>query len=330
VRRFARALALGLAALLVLLAFGPFLVPVRPFQGKTSYELADQDGKFISVRGIWLHYKVYGQGKSLFLLLHGFGSSTFTWDRVAPVLARLGTVVAYDRPGFGLSQRPLQSDWHGYDPYDPTEQAQLALELMHALGFEKAVLIGNSAGGDVALDMALKYPQAVQAMVLVSPAVSGESGSNPFVDWLIRTQQVQHLGPLLVRALVPRMQSLITTAWHNPATMPPDVIPAYRKPLTAGNWDAGLWYVTSAPGRLNLWLQVGSIQQPALIVHGDDDRIIPQSESRRLVSLNNRFAFVPLAALGHVPQEEGPQAFLDVVLPWLRTTLSLLPTVSVP
>ncbi|MCX6084213.1 MAG: alpha/beta hydrolase [Caldiserica bacterium] len=322
-RRFARASALILAILLTLLAFGPFLVPVHPYQGKTPYELADQDGKFISVRGIWLHYRVYGQGKPLFLLMHGFGSSTFTWDRVAPALAQLGTVVAYDRPGFGLSQRPLQSDWHSYDPYDPTEQAQLALELMHALGFEQAVLIGNSAGGGVALDIALKYPQAVQAMVLVSPAVSGGNTSNAFMQWLIRTPQVQHLGPMLVRALVPRMQSLVTTAWHDPAIMPLDVIPAYRKPLTASNWDAGLWYVTSAPGRLNLWFQVGSIQQPALIVHGNDDRIIPQSESRRLVSLNDHFAFVPLAGLGHVPQEEGPQAFLDVVLPWLRNTLSL-------
>ena len=266
----------------------------------------------------------------LLLLLHGFGSSTFTWDRIAPALAQLGTVVAYDRPGFGLSQRPLQSNWPGYDPYDPTEQAQLALELMQTLGFEQAVLFGNSAGGGVALDMALKYPEAVQAMVLVSPAVSGRSGSNPFVDWLIRTPQVRHLGPLLVRALVPSMQSLITTAWHDPSAMPSDVIPAYRKPLTASNWDAGLWYVTSAPGQLNLWSQVGSIQQPALIVHGDDDRIIPQSDSRRLVSLNSYFTFVPLAGLGHVPQEEGPQAFLDVVLPWLGSTISLPPAVSAP
>jgi pimeloyl-ACP methyl ester carboxylesterase len=323
VRRFARALALALAALLVLLTFGPFLVPVHPYQGRTPDELADQGSRFITVRGIRLHYKVYGQGEPLILLLHGFGSSTFTWDRVGPALAQLGTVVAYDCPGFGLSQRPLRPDWNGYDPYDATEQAQLALELMHALGFEKAILIGNSAGGGVALDMAVKDPQAVQAMVLVSPAVSSGSSSNPFVQWLIRTPQVQHLGPLLMRALVPRLQSIVPTAWHDPATMPSDVIPAYRKPLTASNWDAGLWYVASAPGRLDLWSQVGSIQEPTLIVHGDDDRIIPQSDSRRLVSLNNHFTFLPLAGLGHVPQEEGPQAFLDVVLPWLRNTLGL-------
>ena len=321
-KHFVRSVALALAILLTLLTFGPFLVPVRPYKGKTPYELADPDSKFIYVRGMWLHYKIYGQGKPLFLLLHGFGSSTFTWNRVAPILAQLGTVVAYDRPGFGLSQRPLEGDWHGYDPYDPTEQAQLALELMHALEFQKAILIGNSAGGEIALDMALRYPEVVQAMVLVSPAVSSGGGSDPFVSWLIRTPQVQHLGPLLVRALVPRMQSLITTAWHDPADMPSDVIPAYRKPLTASNWDVGLWYVASAPGRLNLWGQVGSIQVPTLIVHGNDDRIIPQSESRRLVSLNSHFTFVPLAALGHVPQEEDPQAFLDVVLPWLKKVVN--------
>lgn len=207
-RRLGRAFALTLAALLVLLTYGPFLVPVRPCQGRTPYELADPDSKFVYVRGIWLHYKIYGQGKPLFLLLHGFGSSTFTWDRIAPALAQFGTVVAYDRPGFGLSQRPLQKDRHGYDPYDATEQAQLALELIHTLGFEKAVLIGNSAGGGVALDMALKYPQAVQAMVLVSPAVSSSSGSSRFLKSLTHTPQVQHLGPLLVRALVPACNPL--------------------------------------------------------------------------------------------------------------------------
>jgi pimeloyl-ACP methyl ester carboxylesterase len=125
-RRSVRALALALAALLVLLTFGPFLVPVHPYQGKTPDELADQGSRFITVRGIRLYYKVYGQGE-------------------------------------------------------------------------------------------------------------------PFI----------------------------------------------------------------------------------LLLHGDDDRIIPQSNSRRLVSLNNHFTFVPLAGLGHVPQEEGPQAFLDVMLPWLRNTLGL-------
>lgn len=105
--------------------------------------------------------------------------------------------------------------------------------------------------------------------------------------------------------------------------MPSDVIPACQKPLTASNWDAGLWYVTSAPGQLDLWDRVGSIQEPALVVHGNDDRIIPQSDSKRLVSLNNRCTFVPLEELGHVPQEEGPLAFLEIVLPWLKNTIGL-------
>lgn len=323
-KRFARGLALALCILLTLVVCGPFLVPVHPYQGASPYDLADKDSKFIYVRGIWLHYKEYGQGKQLFLLLHGFGSSTFTWDRIAPDLARLGTVVSYDRPGFGLSQRPLKGSWPGYDPYDATEQAELAVDLIHALGFQNAILVGNSAGGGIALDMALRYPQDVQAMVLISPAVSSGSSSPSFARWLIHTPQVQHLGPLLVRALVPRMQSLITTAWHDPAAMPPDVIPAYEKPLKATNWDAGLWYITAAPGTLDLWPRVGSVQQPTLVIHGDDDRIIPQAESRRLVSLNPRFTLVPLPNLGHVPQEEAPQTVLDVVLPWLAKTVPSL------
>lgn len=272
-----------------------------------------------------MHYRKYGGGGPLVLLLHGFGSSTYSWEKVAPQIAAMGTVVSYDRPGFGLTERLLEPDWPGFDPYDPQEQAGFVIALMQALGYEQAILVGNSAGGAVALDTALRYPDAVQALVLVSPAMDSPGQRSPFVQWLLSTPQARRVGPRLMRLLVPRLQQAVPLAWHDRSLVTPDVIAAYRAPLLVTNWDAGLWYVTAASHTLELWSRVAGIAVPTLILHGDDDRLIPPEASRRLAELNTRMTLVPLADLGHVPQEEAPDRFLDIVLPWLTSAVPARP-----
>ena len=63
--------------------FGPFLVPV-PELGDlvTEKEFADPDSKFIEVNDVTVHYKEMGEGETTFILLHGFGSSVFSWREV--------------------------------------------------------------------------------------------------------------------------------------------------------------------------------------------------------------------------------------------------------
>jgi pimeloyl-ACP methyl ester carboxylesterase len=139
----------GAAALAVLV--GPFLVPVRPLKGTVPPEqLADADSRFIDVNGVKMHYKTLGSGEPALILLHGFAASTFNWRAVMAPLAELGTVVAYDRPSSGLTERPLPGDWTGESPYSPDAQVAQLVGLMDALGISQAVLIGNSAGGTVA------------------------------------------------------------------------------------------------------------------------------------------------------------------------------------
>ena len=134
----------GAAALAVLV--GPFLVPVRPLKGTVPPEqLADADSRFIDVNGVKLHYKTLGSGEPALILLHGFAASTFSWREVMAPLAELGTVVAYDRPSSGLTERPLPGDWTGDSPYSPDAQVAQLIGLMDALGLSQAVLVGNSA-----------------------------------------------------------------------------------------------------------------------------------------------------------------------------------------
>ncbi len=55
-----------------------------------------------------MHYKKYGDGEKVFILLHGFGASLFSWREIVEPLSQYGTVIAYDRPAFGLTERPMQ------------------------------------------------------------------------------------------------------------------------------------------------------------------------------------------------------------------------------
>jgi pimeloyl-ACP methyl ester carboxylesterase len=70
-------------------------------------QLVDPDSQFIEVKGLGVHYKELGAGNETFILLHGFSASVYTWREVMQSFAELGRVVAYDRPAFGLTSRPL-------------------------------------------------------------------------------------------------------------------------------------------------------------------------------------------------------------------------------
>ena len=165
-----RILAIILGVLVIVAVVGPLLVPVPPLENTYPPKaLADPDSRFIEVEGIEIHYKQQGAGGSALILLHGFGASTFSWREVMEPLAANATVVAFDRPAFGLTERPLT--WDTFNPYATSNQARLTVGLMDALGIERAVLVGNSAGGTVAALTALTYPERVEALILVDAAI---------------------------------------------------------------------------------------------------------------------------------------------------------------
>ena len=307
-----RGLLIALGVLLVILLVGPFLVPVPPLEGTVPPEqLADPDSRFIGVNGITVHYKMAGSGRPALVLLHGFAASTFSWREVIGPMSEWGTVVAFDRPGFGLTERPLK--WTGRSPYSPEAQADLTVGLMDALGIEQAVLVGNSAGGTVALLNALTYPERVEALVLVDPAVYVRGMTPAWLRPFLNTPQMRHLGPLLARRIQDWGVDFARSAWHDPEKLTPEIWEGYTKPLRAENWDRALWEVTRASRPLNLEKRLEEVRVPVLVVTGDDDRIVPTEQSVRLAEEIPGAQLVVIPECGHVPQEECPGPFLEAV-----------------
>ena len=115
------------------------------------------------VDGIWVNYKVTGEGNPL-LVLHGWGSSSASWARVAEMLTEKGyQVIVPDLPGFGKTPAP-SAVW-GVEEY-----ATFVHEFVEALGLQKYILAGHSFGGQVAVQFAVQHPEKLEKLVLIAAA----------------------------------------------------------------------------------------------------------------------------------------------------------------
>lgn len=306
--------------LLLALLLGPFVVPIPPLENTVSErELADPDSRFIPVGELTVHYKEMGSGEPVFILLHGFGASTFSWREVMAPFAELGRVIAYDRPAFGLTSRPMPGEWKGQNPYSPESQAAMVIGLMDALGVDTAWLVGNSAGGTVSVYTALTYPQRISGLILVDAAIYTGGGSPGWVRPLLATPQMRRIGPLLARQIATSGNDFIRSAFHDPSLVTPEVLEGYRKPLRAHNWDRALWELTAASRPLGLAERLNELNLPVLVITGDDDRIVPTEQSIRLANEIPGAALAVIPNAGHLPHEEKPAEFMQAVREFLKS-----------
>ena len=128
---------------------------------------AEQDnppaGQFIDVDGVRLHFVERGEGPPL-LMLHGNGilANDFDASGLAGEAAKRYRVIAFDRPGYGYSERPRTTIW------TPQAQARLLHKALQQLGVEQPIVLGHSWGSMVALAMALEFPEDLRGVVLMS------------------------------------------------------------------------------------------------------------------------------------------------------------------
>jgi pimeloyl-ACP methyl ester carboxylesterase len=311
-KRAGRITLLIIAVLLFSILVGPFLVPVPALEGTLPPQaLSDADSQFIEINGLDVHVKTSGEGEPVFVLLHGFGASLYSWQAVMSPLSQHGMVIAFDRPAFGLTERPLS--WQGQNPYSPEAQVALVIGLLDHFDIEQAILVGNSAGGTVAMQVALAHPERVSALILVDPAVYAGGGAPSWIRPLLATPQMRHLGPLVVRRIQERGPQLIEQAWHDPSKIPPETLQLYKKPLQAENWDKALWEMTLASRASGLAEKLAAFTLPVLLITGDDDRIVPTADSIRLAGELPQASLVVIPQAGHVPHEERPDLFMQAV-----------------
>src|SRR5690606_29791512 len=151
---------------------GPPLPVVEGFPGRR--ELARPEGEAYLQRmpharidGVWLHYRVEGEGEPL-LLLMGFGAPLQGWDPQIPAFAGRYRVIRLDNRGVGRSDRPLGA-------YTVTRLAEDARGLLDHLGIERAHVVGKSMGGMAAMELAARHPHRVRSLVLAATTPASDA-----------------------------------------------------------------------------------------------------------------------------------------------------------
>jgi pimeloyl-ACP methyl ester carboxylesterase len=332
-----------LAGLVALALVGPLLVPVRPLADTVdARDLAWPGSAWVAAAGLDVHVEAVVDGVATpdavdafarasdpgatVLLLHGFGANTRSWGATLPWIGdapdRPGDLaLAYDRPGFGLTERPLDGWARDANPYAPAAQVATAVALLDAAGVERAVLVGHSAGGAIALQVALEHPDRVAGLILVAPAVYRGGGAPPWSKPLLGTPQLERVGPLIMRQLGGSTgDDFLRSSWADPERMDDAVWEAYRRPLRAHDWDRALWELVKASEEPELAERLDRVAVPVLVVHGLQDTIVPIDASRDLVAdltaVPGGAALAELDGCGHLPHEECADAFRSAVTAW--------------
>jgi len=255
--------------------------------------------------GIRVHLVEAGEGPAL-LLLHGLTATHFTWEHTIPAFADRWRVIAPDLPGHGRSDKPDA-------PYTIDFYAGVIRSLARALDVDEALVVGNSLGGQIAIELGLAYPRFTRALVLAAPAGGYATGMRA-VGWAIEGLA----GPRTLRLALPRA---VDFCFHDPG-LPACV--ARRSLLLERLANEDYPRFARAVGRsLRGALAAGRqplerLLQPTLLVWGRHDRLVALSASRRLLRAVPHARLAVLEGCGHLPMVEQASRFNQVVADFLR------------
>jgi pimeloyl-ACP methyl ester carboxylesterase len=307
-------------------AIVPFLIPFHTSGNLTNAQAAGENARFEELGGVSIHVEQVTYSGTcdckapLIVLLHGFGASTFSWRDVKVPFSKLGDVVAYDRPGFGFTERP--TTWAGTNPYSFAGNFNILDDLIAKFGAgRKVILVGHSAGGQLAAEYARLNPLKVSSLILVDPAILTTGGGPEGIQWVYDIPQIAKLGPILVSSIATSGDQLIYQSFVDKKKVTKAVLAGYHRPLKVAGWEQAFWNFATASKQNELSANLGKLKQPTLLITGSDDTVVPTADTIKLQSLIPGSTLEEIASAGHLPHEEQPTAFMAAVeRNWARLT----------
>lgn len=282
-------------------AYGP--------QGRSEWLGVDwrEHLKWASLSGSTVNYVDIGEGPAL-VFIHGLSGCWQNWLENIPHFARSYRVIALDLPGFGCSPMPQEKiTIRGY--------AAVVDELLHGLGIERAVVVGNSMGGFIGAELAIEFSTRVEKLVLVSAAgLSSQEVHNDRV--LVGLRRAETVLAFTSGWFATRSDNLSRRPGLRKALMlmvaaHPDQLPA---PLIAeqvrGSGKPGFMDALEALGTYPIQDRLERIEIPTLVLWGDRDRLVPVRDADRFVdAIGANARKVVYEDTGHVAMLERPARF---------------------
>jgi pimeloyl-ACP methyl ester carboxylesterase len=270
-------------------------------------------GKFLEVDGVRLHYLERGQGDPI-VLLHGNGTMIEDWivSGLLDELAKSRRVIAFDRPGFGHSERPRSRIW------TPSVQAALIAEALKELKVEKPIVVGHSFGTLVAAALALDHPEIVSKLVLLGgyfyPSVRADVlfASQPAVP--VFGDVMRHtVSPFIGAAMIPRINAKI----FNPAPVPKRWLEEFPFEMTLRPAQIRAEAAEAAlmiPAAAALSPRFSELSMPVTIVAGSGDELVTMaSQSELLHAALPASRFEAVEGAGHMVHHSATARVLSAI-----------------
>jgi pimeloyl-ACP methyl ester carboxylesterase len=262
--------------------------------------------RWVTIDGRQVNVVELGSGPPI-VFIHGLSGSWQNWLEQVPVFAREHRVIAFDLPGFGGSEMPAQKiSISGYGRFVDT--------LLDELGVGSAALVGNSMGGFIGIELAIRFPERVERLVLVSAAgLSIEYLRNERALALLGVAEnrlAAYSGWVASRsdALARRpgaRRLIVGIVAHRPERLPGPLVAEQVRGSGKPGFLPALDALTDYPIRDRL----GEIACPTLIVWGAEDKLVPARDADEFARLIPNARKVIWPETGHVAMLERPAAF---------------------
>ena len=269
-------------------------------------------GTFIEIDGVRLHYLERGAGDAL-VLLHGNGSmiQDFETSGLIQLASQNYRVIAFDRPGFGHTNRPSGVVW------TPEAQAEIIHKALGKLGVSMPVVLGHSWGASVAVALGLRYPNSVRALVLAS----GYYYPTARFDVMVMSPPaLPIIGSVLSHTISPIVSRLIWPLLTRKIFAPAPVPPKFRhfpkemavrpSQIRAAAAEAALMI----PDAIVFRDQYADLKVPTVIIAGEGDRVINfEKQSARLHQELSNSTLYRVSGAGHMVHQTAPNDVMSAI-----------------
>jgi pimeloyl-ACP methyl ester carboxylesterase len=249
------------------------------------------------------------------VLIHGYGAMIEHWRAIMRPIAERHTLYALDLHYFGRSAIPAE-------PPSRALWANQVAEFIAAVCPGPAIIVGHSMGGMVAAQLAISYPFLVHSLVLTAATGLNDPTNQPSAldNLFFAVVRAPGIGEMLA-GLVANDRGArqgLRSAYYRKERVTPDLLAQFAAPLRRPGGPAAYLAVTRAFPRLFLEAEPGAISAPTLLIWGAEDRSVPPALAgsfQRTLIPHADIAIIPES--GHCAFDETPEAFLDVLLPWI-------------
>jgi 3-oxoadipate enol-lactonase len=251
--------------------------------------------------GVKIYWDTQGDGAPV-LLIMGLGWPSSSWYRTRPILDEHYRTIAFDNRGVGQSEVPP-------GPYSMAQMAADAAAVLKAAGVNAAHILGVSMGGMIAQEFALQYPQKVRSLTLGCTA-SGEPQAVQPGSEVIEVLMTRGRDP---EAFTAAINPFIYDAGTPRARMDEDLQARRKWFPTPEGYFAQLQAIIG----WEAYSRISQIQAPTLVIHGENDRLVPPENAKRIAEQIPGAQLVMIPNASHVFSTDQPETAHAAILEFL-------------